>query len=112
MTLIGISACQANAHVVMTPTLGSQVPGVTSTPTIVVTPTSTATPTAIPTNRPLFYSTPFSLPSDVISSENIEGLHELAVFGKGKVNNFSYSPDGKFLAVATMRGIYLYDAHA
>ena len=33
----------------------------------------------------------------------------IARFGKGKINEIQYSPDGKILAVATRIGIWLYD---
>src|SRR5919109_3940561 len=112
-TLFALSACQAGSHTVISPTPGISVSDEpTMTPTIFVPPTETVTSTATqtPTSTPLSYSTPFRLPSKSISPENIEHIQELAIFGKGKINNFRYSPDGKLLAVATMRGIYIYDA--
>ena len=45
--------------------------------------------------------TKWSLPEDAI-----------ARFGKGRINEVTYSPDGKLLAVASDVGIWLYDAHS
>ena len=112
-TLFALSACQAGSHPVISPTPGNSVSDEPSmTPTSFVSPTETLTPTATqtPTSTPLSYSTPFRLPSNSISPENLEHIQELAILGKGKINNFRYSTDGKLLAVATMRGIYIYDA--
>jgi WD40 repeat protein len=109
--LVGLCACQSNSQIVKTATPGSDVPAVsTATPTIFVTPTSSSTPTPIPTNTPNLYSTPFLVPSEQISIENVQKLQELAVFGKGTVNNFGYSGDGQLLALATTRGVYIYDS--
>jgi len=101
ITMIGLSACQTISQIVPTSVPDINFPDTpTVAPTIFVPPTST----------PLSQSTPFLLPSDLISPENIQGLQELAILGKGKINNFRYSQDGKLLALATMRGIYIYDA--
>lgn len=112
IAFLGLYGCHTASQVAVTTSTStidvSETP--TSIPTIQVTATNTSPPTATATNTPLFYSTPFILPSELITAENIHDLRELAVFGKGTVNNFSYSPDGELLAVATMRGIYLYDA--
>jgi WD40 repeat protein len=109
--LVGLCACQANSQIATTSTPGSHVAALpTATPTIFFPPTNTPTATVTPTNTPLSYSTPFHLPPNSISPENIEDLQELAILGKGKINNFRYSPDGKLLVVATTRGIYIYDA--
>lgn len=108
--LVGLSACQTSSQIVATPAATVILPSTTATPTVFAHPTGTGAPTATPTVTPLAYSTPIRYPSTLISPENIQDLQELAVLGKGKVNSFRYSSDGKLLAVATMKGIYIYDA--
>ena len=55
--------------------------------------------------------TPF-IPSDleVITAENANRLEELAVIGRGIVYQAAWSPDGAKIAVASSRGIWLFDA--
>jgi hypothetical protein len=37
-------------------------------------------------------------------------MKPLARFGQGALYNIAWSPDGKYLAIATGLGVYLYDA--
>jgi len=45
-----------------------------------------------------------------ITTVNAEQLVELARYGKGKIRDVDWSPDGDLLAVASTIGIWLYDA--
>ncbi len=54
--------------------------------------------------------TPYPQPDQPISAENAERVMQLARWGKGTINQAILSPDGRLLAVASSRGIYLYDA--
>jgi WD40 repeat protein len=47
----------------------------------------------------------------IITPENIKQVEQLQVIGRGLIYDAVYSPDGDTLAVATTRGIWLYDAH-
>jgi hypothetical protein len=107
-------------------------PIVVSPPTQIPTQEPTASPTTLPTDEPtptLFPTitpTPISpavvLPSiwtaigtpmppvqAVLSPENIDQIQEVGRWGKGKVIDAKYSPDGTQLAVATALGVYVYD---
>ncbi len=53
---------------------------------------------------------PVPIPNEPITSENLDQIQQLAVWGKGQVRQVGYSPDGKILAVATTTGIHLYEA--
>jgi WD40 repeat protein len=77
----------------------------TSTSTSTLTATSTPTPTATPkiTSTPTNTPTPTPLPMAGPVTENY-----LARFGKGWVNDLTFSPNGKMLSVATNIGVYLY----
>jgi WD40 repeat protein len=91
----------------------TSMPSHTSTPTLTptITPTSTPTATSVASlASPVQIGTPVPLPTEVISTTNAQHLQQLAQWGKGKPERIMYSPDGKYLAVQTSRGIYLYDA--
>lgn len=95
---------------------------VTATPRPTGTPTGTATPTAIVVmGGPLVtgvataeiwtgIGTPMVVPQAVISPENVGEVTLLGRWGKGRVVDAVYSPDGQQLAVATPLGVYLYEA--
>src|SRR5574342_49652 len=72
-------------------------------------PTITAGPPAGPT-FPLASGTP--LPGNLlaISPDNADQLIQLARWGKGKINQLAWAPGGKWFAVASSLGIYVYDA--
>ena len=56
----------------------------------------------------LFLVSTFHLPSIFAQSPIPEGAE--AMFGKGRIYDMKYSPDGMRLAVATSKGIWIYDA--
>jgi len=71
-------------------------------PTAVPLPTATAAPTRSPVpTLPL-------LPA--IAPDNVHRLAQLTRLGKGQVTDYTWSADGKTLAIATWLGVYLYDA--
>lgn len=83
--------------------------GCTATPTpqatstsIPVTPVPTLTATATPQN--LYANFP------VLSSANAHDITEIVRVTKGTIGQAIWSPDGKYLAVSTTIGAYLYDA--
>jgi len=48
---------------------------------------------------------------ELLSPQNIRRISELARWGDGTVHDFTWSPDGNVLALATSIGIHFYDAH-
>jgi WD40 repeat protein len=54
--------------------------------------------------------TPVPIPTEPITPENVDQIQELAIWGKGRISQVAYSPDGKVLAVGTAAGIWLYNA--
>jgi WD40 repeat protein len=106
----------------------------TSTPRLTVTPTSSSSPKpsssstqssaassvpamdstpaspSAPVSMPVSIGTPLPMPAEVISTANADRVLQLARWGKGKPLSVMYSPDGKYLAVWSTLGIYLYDA--
>ncbi len=90
-----------------------------STPTAITpfpTPMPSSSPqpqTPSPTSTPVppdLVGTPIPQSLTTISPQNAGQVTQLARWGKGTVNMVKYSPDGRFLAVASSLGIYLYDA--
>ena len=77
-----------------------------STP-IPLTLTSTATPTLA---LPVAVGTAVPTPQTTINPQNAKQVTQLAHWGKGSMEQATYSPDGALLAVASSLGIYLYDA--
>ena len=56
--------------------------------------------------------TPTALPATaVITPQNAAQVKQLARFGKGTVDNITWSPTGDTLAVTGSLGLWLYDAH-
>jgi len=83
----------------------TQVP--TQTPTDIPSSTPTLTPTPIPA---ALQGTSFTLPEDIISSENANQVTQLARWGNGVAHDVQYSPDGKYIVVSSTIGLYLFDA--
>ena len=54
----------------------------------------------------------FPLPEDrlPILPENVADLTQLAVYGRGNIQEIEYSPDGQWIAAAAQEGIYVYQA--
>ncbi|MEW5869555.1 MAG: serine/threonine-protein kinase [Chloroflexota bacterium] len=46
----------------------------------------------------------------IITASNVAQLQEIARWGKGAMDEIAWSPDDKFIAVASSLGIYLFDA--
>lgn len=97
---------------------------VTSPPTVVV---STATipatvfvplePLQFPTANPVRVATTPAAPGtpipehlSVITVSSAKQVRELARWGLGKINAYGYDPAGRWLAIGTTLGLYLYDA--
>ncbi|MDE0687471.1 MAG: hypothetical protein OXI61_04825 [Candidatus Poribacteria bacterium] len=58
----------------------------------------------------LFTVLPHTATADITKWNLPEGA--VARLGKGSIDDVTYSPDGKLLAVASLIGIWLYDAHS
>ncbi|MDR3573946.1 MAG: WD40 repeat domain-containing protein [Anaerolineaceae bacterium] len=73
--------------------------------------TSTAAPTLAFTPVPVAQvATPIYHAQQAITAKNAARLQLLASWGKGIPYQIAWSPDGAFLAVASTRGLYLYNA--
>lgn len=93
------------------------------TPTASAAPLMTATrmPTARPSLTPLptisgypdLPAVPEKMPPHKLALNEFNtgtGMKRLNIYGTGKLNDFAFSSDGKYLAAATGRGIFLYDS--
>ncbi|WP_448595851.1 WD40 repeat domain-containing protein [Thermoflexus hugenholtzii] len=84
------------AAVPASPTVeGGLMPSPTAAPAATATPAPTLTPTPTPQPR--------------IERGNVERLASVARLGKGRVGEIVFSPDGRWLAVGSSLGVYLYD---
>jgi len=83
------------------------IPSRTHTPLPTPTPTLTQTLIPSPTLSPTVTPTASSL---ALSVNNIRGIQQLALWGKGTLQSTAWSPDGRFFAIGTSLGVYLYDA--
>ena len=91
------------------------------TPTVTQTPVPTATQTEQPTFTPTSTPTPTVTvswtiegtavfqTSNIINPENTNQLTQLARWGRGVIHDVAYSPNGRWLAVASSTGIYVHD---
>lgn len=103
ISVLILSACGASAPSV------TQTPASTFTP---VPPTATSTPSPTPTLQlPVSLGTAYPALSKKISVDNVKQIVELARYGKerGVFSSAMLLPDGKFIAVLTSLGIYLFD---
>ena len=57
-------------------------------------------------------TTEVKLSAHAISSENADRVTLLACLGKGELNDIAYSPDGVLFAVASSRGVFIYDTRS
>jgi WD40 repeat protein len=88
-------------------------PSTTPTKSPTPEPTASATATITPTNRwddRSLERTPFPLTGKEITTQNVDEVRELAVWGTGRINDLILSPDGLILAVGTNIGVNLYDS--
>jgi len=95
-------------------------------PTRSLTKTPFVKPTSTKTQAPTSTITPLPSPTITPMSEGIVPPHKLALneeraatemirlarYGQGTLFDIEWSPDGKYLAVATGLGVYLYDANS
>lgn len=85
----------------------------TSRPSGVVSGTPTPTHPTLnikPTTIPLsLQGTSIPFTEDVITLDNIDQVVQLARWGNGIPNQVEHSPDGKYLAIASTVGIFLYE---
>jgi WD40 repeat protein len=72
-------------------------------------PVSSPPPTS-PLTLPVLAGTPVPMPNEPITPDNVDRIQQLAMWGKGRIEQLAYSPDGKILAVGTTAGVWLYDA--
>jgi len=109
-----LSGCNSSAPV---PTSVQPTRSLTKTPIFKPTSTKTQTPTSTITPHPSPTITPMSeggvAPHNLALDEEraANQMVRLARFGQGSLYDVEWSPDGKYLAVATGLGVYLYDAN-
>lgn len=58
---------------------------------------------------PLFQGAPLGSIKQVITSGNVRGVVPISIWGMGDLNDLSASPDGRYLAAGTSRGVFLFD---
>jgi WD40 repeat protein len=118
LVLTGCACASPAATLTTQPTAHQTVPGSTSpssTPTLIpsAAPTPRATSTVLP---PAATPTPFVSfaqplpPSEIVISADNAQVSLRARWGRGILNRALYSPDGRYLALATTIGVYVYDA--
>jgi WD40 repeat protein len=122
-----LGACQKPAPE-PTPTITATI---TPTKTVTVTPspssTRTATPTITPTPEPTDTAsptptetmqwddrglslTPIPRFNEVITSDNVDRIEAIAVWGNGRAKAIALSPDNSILAIGTGLGVHLYES--
>jgi len=107
MLLASCTSSAVEPTVVYTPSPSSTLTN-TPIPTLTKSPTSTpAIPTA--TITPMTVATVSASPLTLTELNAGTEMKRLNVIGTGTPNDIKFSPDGKQLAVATGRGVYLYD---
>ena len=92
-----------------TPIIPSPTLDITNTPNATLTPTPTSTLSPTP-YHPALQGTPVHPAQKIITLENAEQITQLARWGKGIAHSVRHSLDGKYLAVSSTVGVYLYDA--
>ncbi|HHS96321.1 MAG TPA: hypothetical protein ENK08_00240 [Chloroflexi bacterium] len=92
-------------------------PGEHPTPTSAIPPTPSPSPPPSPTPEPtptpafpVWASTPYPPPSEPLGPENVDQAALLARWGKGRIQEIAWSPQGDLLAVVSPLGCFLYDA--
>jgi WD40 repeat protein len=79
----------------------------------------TNTPTATPTSTPTLFPTPLFTPAGItpvarhplaLTARNVVQMQRLYRWGSGVALAVAFSPDGRYLAVASDLGIFLYEA--
>lgn len=117
LLLAACSPTLAEARVTATPTAAATAtPTFTPTPTALPTasPTPTFTPTPTPITLPVTNGTPIpDLPYEVITTENVQRLREIARYGYPRLletNPYRLTADGKTIVVGTTLGLEFYNA--
>lgn len=104
-----LTACYPKLSDTVIPTsFPTQTATPTPTPTETLLPSPTSTQPTIPT-RSASLGTVIPKPKTAITVEDVDKLVELARWGKGAILEIAWSPDSKFVALATTIGVYLYD---
>ncbi|MBN2677699.1 MAG: PD40 domain-containing protein [Anaerolineaceae bacterium] len=91
--------------IILTSCSGS--PPSTSTQAPSLNPTAMRTPTAY---IPALQGTPVYPAREELSAANADQIVQLAKWGKGVAIWTKYSPDGRYLAISSRIGVYLFDA--
>ncbi|GAB4449214.1 MAG: hypothetical protein OHK0041_10260 [Anaerolineales bacterium] len=92
----------------------SRTPRPAPTPASVQTAVSPAVTVTSPTPAlsavyPLFQGVPVTSVTQAIASGNIRQIVPISIWGMGDLNDLSASPEGKYLAAGTSRGVFLFD---
>lgn len=106
--------------IVLTPSPTPTEVALLPTPTLISNPTPTEAtllasppPVSSPSSLialPVLMDTPVPIPDEPITPDNVHQIRELAMWGKGRISQVVYSPDGRLLAVGTTAGIWIYEA--
>ena len=81
---------------------------IVASPTVTYTPFLTPTATYLPIT-PAVAETLLPETNGIITSDNAKRLTHLATWGDGNTNDAEFTPDGKYLIVASSIGIHFYD---
>ncbi|HUF39251.1 MAG TPA: WD40 repeat domain-containing protein [Anaerolineales bacterium] len=103
LAVVTLTACGAFPGAVPTNT-----PTATGTPTATASPAPTHTPTGAPTATPLPELTATQMPA-AIGQENIAALRLAFTAGAGSLGELALRPDGRTIAAAGSRGVWLFD---
>jgi WD40 repeat protein/serine/threonine protein kinase len=94
----------------------SHTPAPTSTPasvsvsTVESSPTAASLPLQTPAvGLPLFQGMPLPFLANVLTPNNIKQIVPIGIWGMGNLNDLVASPDGRYLAAGTTRGVFLFE---
>ncbi len=105
LSLAALSGCESLNTATPWPTRTPR-PTKTSTATIVPSETVTPTPTIVPVTQA---GTPLPVSGQPINANTAADLKPVAHWGQGLPQALAFSPDGSLVALASTRGLYLYD---
>lgn len=111
LPILALTGCNNTSATVTA--LSTQPTPVKPTTTPMPSPTaaaSAALPLTPTLTLPALAGKPVPLPQEPITPDNVDQIQELAIWGKGRIEQLAYSPDGKILVVGTWAGVWLYDA--
>lgn len=106
--MIALAACTPAATTVEETAAPSPIPTSSETATVGAAATPDATSTPRPTDTPIPISTDIPIPTITLPYTQLVPEEAIARIGIGSINDIALSPDGRYLAVGTSIGTYLY----